>query len=159
MTRFADRLPIADNLLSMRTATSIELAYGRGHITLDPPVKPEIIEPRFVQGLRDEKGVFADALRRPIGAQPLAEWLEPSSTVAIVFTDITRATPNERLIPWLLEELVEIVAPGNITLINGLGTHRPNTSEELNRLRPDGDSKPCGSFASQHASGRKGEGG
>jgi lactate racemase len=122
----------------MLTATPIELAYGRGHITLDPPVKSEIIEPRFVPGLCDEKKAFDDALRGPIGARPLTEWLKANSTVAIVFTDITRATPNERLIPWLVEELVKIVAPENITLINGLGTHRPNTTDELNRLLTPG---------------------
>jgi lactate racemase len=118
----------------MLSPTPIELAYGRGCLILDSPIKPEIIEPRFVPGLADEKGAFDDAVRRPIGARPLAEWLKPDSTVAIVFTDITRATPNERLIPWLVEDLIRIVKPENITLINGLGTHRPNTTEELNQL-------------------------
>jgi nickel-dependent lactate racemase len=45
-----------------------------------------------------------------------------------------RATPNERLIPWLLEELSQKVRRPNITLINSIGTHRPNTREELERM-------------------------
>src|SRR6185295_10839966 len=61
------------------------------------------------------------------------EWLNPGSRVCIVFTDITRATPNDRLIPWLLEYLAG--APReNITLLNALGTHRPNTRAELEQL-------------------------
>jgi nickel-dependent lactate racemase len=50
-----------------------------------------------------------------------------------VFTDSTRATPNERIIPWLLEELKH-VSRANITLLNSTGTHRANTRSELEGL-------------------------
>jgi nickel-dependent lactate racemase len=53
--------------------------------------------------------------------------------VCITFTDITRATPNERLIPWLLDFLKEVPRE-NITLLNQLGTHRPNTRAELEKM-------------------------
>jgi nickel-dependent lactate racemase len=55
--------------------------------------------------------------------------------IVIVHTDITRPTPNDRLIPWLLEYLETAGARrGNITLLNGLGTHRPNTRLELEQM-------------------------
>jgi nickel-dependent lactate racemase len=73
------------------------------------------------------------ALAQPIGAPPLREWLEPGHRVCILFTDITRATPNERLVPWLLEHLRDVPRE-QITLVNQLGTHRPNTRAELERL-------------------------
>jgi nickel-dependent lactate racemase len=118
----------------MLTTAPIKLAYGRGHISLDLPCEAEIIEPRFVKGLPNEKAAFIESLERPVGVAPLTEWLSSNSKITIVFTDITRATPNERLIPWLLEVLTRVVPRENITLINGLGTHRPNSIEELNRL-------------------------
>nr|NIO68300.1 nickel-dependent lactate racemase [Anaerolineae bacterium] len=51
-------------------------------------------------------------------------------TVAIVFSDITRPQPRERMLSVLLEELAHVPSE-NIVLINALGTHRPNTEEEL----------------------------
>jgi nickel-dependent lactate racemase len=49
-----------------------------------------------------------------------------------VFTDITRPTPNEKIIPWILGYLRECgVQPEQITLLNALGTHLPNTREQL----------------------------
>lgn len=50
--------------------------------------------------------------------------------VTIVFSDLTRPMPNAAVLPVLLEELSH-VARSNITLINALGTHRPQTKEEL----------------------------
>ena len=44
--------------------------------------------------------------------------------------DITRALPRERLLPWLFEELSH-VPPDHVTIVNGTGSHRANTEEEL----------------------------
>ena len=122
----------------MNPTRSIQLAYGRGFLELQlPPDKTDVIEPAAVAGLKDEKTSFLRSLNHPIESRPLREHLRPDARVCIVFTDITRATPNERIIPWLLEYLGEFVAPGDITLINGTGTHRPNTDFELRRLLTD----------------------
>jgi nickel-dependent lactate racemase len=74
-----------------------------------------------------------EALEKPIGCPPLKDWIKPGHSICIVFTDITRATPNHRLIPWLLEYL-DGVPRDRITLLNGLGTHRPNSRAELEEL-------------------------
>jgi nickel-dependent lactate racemase len=59
----------------------------------------------------------------------------PDTRITVVHTDITRATPNDRLIPWLLAYLEAAgVRRENITLLNGLGTHRPNSREELEQM-------------------------
>jgi nickel-dependent lactate racemase len=63
------------------------------------------------------------------------DWIKPHHRVCILFTDITRATPNHRLIPWLLEHLAAGgVSRENITLLNQLGTHRPNSRAELEQM-------------------------
>jgi nickel-dependent lactate racemase len=92
-----------------------------------------IIEPTHTPGLVHQRAGVLAALEKPIAARPLREWVKPTSRVCIVFTDITRATPNERLIPWLLGCLPGVPRE-SITLLNALGTHRPNTRTELEQM-------------------------
>ncbi|MDB6038026.1 MAG: hypothetical protein JWM99_1867 [Verrucomicrobiales bacterium] len=113
---------------------NVNLAYGQGHLTVDlPDGRTTIIEPAPKVALQNEKESVLNALDHPIGARPLREWLTPGARVCIAFTDHTRATPNHRLIPWLLEYLKDVPVE-NITLLDQLGTHRPNTQAELEKL-------------------------
>jgi nickel-dependent lactate racemase len=51
--------------------------------------------------------------------------------VCIVFTDITRASPDHLLVPALLEELSDAgVQDADVTLLCGIGMHRPSTHAE-----------------------------
>src|ERR1041384_3814024 len=110
----------------------IQLAYGQGHIAVAlPDDRTTIVEPAHRPGLPDERGALLAALQQPTGAKPLRDWFKPGAGVCIVFTDSTRATPNERIIPWLLDFLAPLVPRENITLLNSTGTHRPNTKAEL----------------------------
>ena len=109
---------------------TVNLAYGFGHLPIEVPNdRTTVIEPANITSLADEQAAVLGALQKPIGSQPLLERISPETKICIAFTDITRATPNDRIIPWLLEHLG---GPNdNITLLNQLGTHRPNTKEEL----------------------------
>jgi nickel-dependent lactate racemase len=98
-----------------------------------PGERTPVIEPTHVPGLAEERAAVLGALDHPIAARPLRDWIKPGAKICIVFTDITRATPNDRLIPWLLEYLAPVPRE-NITLLNALGTHRPNTLAELEQL-------------------------
>src|ERR1022692_5070423 len=112
----------------------VSLAYGQGHLPVELPDElTTIIEPTHTPGLVHQRAGVLAALERPIAARPLREWVKPTSRVCIVFTDITRATPNERLIPWLLGCLPGVPRE-NITLLIALGTHRPNTRAELEQM-------------------------
>ena len=112
----------------------INLAYGQGYLPVDlPEGRTTVIEPAHRPGLPDERAALVAALDQPIGARPLRQWIKPSDRVCIAFTDLTRATPNHRLIPWLLDYLAD-VPRDQITLLNQLGTHRPNTPAELDKL-------------------------
>lgn len=108
----------------------VQMAYGKGSITLSVPDDAVVIEPRHLDGLAYEKGSVLQALRHPIGTPPLREMVKKDDTVAIVISDITRPTPNHKLVPWLIEELAH-VPRSNFVVINGLGSHRANTREEL----------------------------
>ncbi len=112
----------------------VNLAYGQGHLSVElPESSVTIIEPSHQAGLTDEKKTLFQSLEKPIGTKPLRFLIQSGDRVCIVFTDITRATPNERLIPWLLEYLSS-VPPDQITLLNSTGTHRPNTKSELEKM-------------------------
>lgn len=108
----------------------VQLAYGKGSISIEVPDKAVIVEPPHIESLADEKGAVVHALRHPTGTPPLKEMVKASDTVAIVISDITRPTPNHKLVPWLIEELSH-VPKENFVVINGLGSHRHNTREEL----------------------------
>lgn len=112
----------------------VKLAYGQEGLNVDlPDGITTVIEPSHNPALPDEKGAVLAALTNPIGTKSLREWIKPDDTICIAFTDITRATPNHRIIPWLLEYLT-FHPREKITLLNQLGTHRPNTREELEKL-------------------------
>ena len=114
----------------------ISLAYGRGILDVElPDDSTTVIEPAHQPGLADEADAVLRALDRPIGAPSLASLIGRETKITVVHTDITRATPNDRLIPWLLAYLAKSGATReNITLLNGLGTHRPNTRGELEQM-------------------------
>jgi nickel-dependent lactate racemase len=116
----------------------INLAYGRTGLTINVPETVDVLEPRFLPGLPNETEALQKALRAPIGSAPLAELVKPGDKVVVVHTDITRATPNSRILPVLLEEMETAgTARENITLLNGLGTHRPQTEAELRAMLGD----------------------
>jgi len=113
---------------------NVQLAYGRGNLSIDlPDDRTTVIEPTHCPGLADERSAIIGALENPIAAKPVRQWITAKDRVCIAFTDLTRATPNERLIPWLLDYLRDVPRE-NITLLNQLGTHRPNTTAELEKL-------------------------
>lgn len=118
----------------------VRLAYGKKGLDLDQPgLQAEVIMPGHQPGLADERSAILEALDRPTGAEPLSQWLAPDCSICITFTDLTRPTPNERIMPVLLEYLHRHgVRKEQITLLNQLGTHRPNTPDELDRMLTPG---------------------
>lgn len=108
----------------------VKLAYGKTGLELNVADDAVVIEPRHLAGLADEKQAVLAALRAPIGTPPLRSMVGAADTVAIVISDLTRPTPNHKLVPWILEELGH-VPQDNFVIINGLGSHRANTRDEL----------------------------
>lgn len=113
---------------------NVDLAYGEGTLSVNfPEERTTVISPTHIPGLDDEKSAVLNALNHPIASLPLLERIKPTDKICILFTDITRATPNHKIIPWILEHLKDHPKE-NLILLNQLGTHRPNTTEELNRM-------------------------
>jgi len=73
-------------------------------------------------------------IRKPIGCQPIPDLAKGKQNVVIVTDDNTRLTPLKTLLPIVLEELrIGGVKDENITILIGLGTHRPMTTQEINQ--------------------------
>lgn len=116
----------------------ISLAYGRHGLSIDVPRGTKILSPRFIPGLQNEAGAIRRSLHSPINSPPLSDLLQSGQSVVIVHTDITRATPNDRILPVVLRELEDHgIHRGDILLLNGLGTHRPQTDAELRQMLGD----------------------
>jgi len=78
-----------------------------------------------------------EALREPHGPR-LARRVGPDDTVAIVVTDVTRATPDDVLLDALLDELERGgVVREQVTVVIGLGLHRPMSDAEIERALGD----------------------
>lgn len=116
----------------------VRLAYGKTGLNLVLPDDANItvVENRYVPALPDPIAALRDALRRPIQQKPLRELAKFGDSVAIIFSDITRPTPNHLILPAILAEL-DHIPPESILLCNALGTHRPNTPDELRRMLGD----------------------
>ncbi len=114
------------------------LAYGKQGLSFHVPegLPVTVLEPQYVPGVANEREALREALRSPIDSPPLRELVQPRDTVAIVFNDATRATPNHLLIPALCAELKH-VPDAQITLFNATGTHRQNSGAELRALLGD----------------------
>jgi nickel-dependent lactate racemase len=79
----------------------------------------------------DVEAAIRNALQNPVGARQLRQQARKGDRVCIVFTDITRASPDHLLVPALLDELAAAgVRDEDITLLCGIGMHRPSTLEE-----------------------------
>jgi nickel-dependent lactate racemase len=115
----------------------VVLQYGRSGLEVDLPAENvTVVEPRFVPGLPDEAAAFRAAVRAPMGGRPLRETIRAGDRVAVVIPDHTRPLPRERLLPWMFEELAHVPAE-NFTIINGTGSHRANTPDELREMVGD----------------------
>ncbi|TYT60512.1 lactate racemase domain-containing protein [Natrialba swarupiae] len=74
------------------------------------------------------------ALEEPLG-RPLASTVDPDGDVAIVVTDVTRTAPDDVLLEALLERLLACgVDRERVTVVIGLGLHRPMTDDEIESM-------------------------
>lgn len=119
----------------MADSNVIRIAYGKTGLALkaDPALADwHVIRPKFNPPLAEPEQAFHQACRTPMGGRPLRELIGPRDRVVIVTSDGTRAVPNRQLIPWLLKELP--VPASQITILLGTGSHRANTTAEIERM-------------------------
>jgi nickel-dependent lactate racemase len=107
--------------------------FDRGELAFDLPDgwRGTVVESRIVPTVEDVPEAVASALASPTNSPPLRDLAGAGDRVCIVFTDITRASPDHLLVPPVLAELEATgVRDQDITLLCGIGLHRPSTPEE-----------------------------
>ena len=88
----------------------IKLAYGKEGLNVNIPdhIHAELVEPRYVKGLPDQEQAIRKTLENPISHPPLQTTVSAKQKAAIIFSDITRATPYHIMLPPLLEALCHL---------------------------------------------------
>ena len=118
----------------------LQLGFGNGYqeVTLPRENLLAILNANEVTVELTGSEEVARALEQPIGAPKLAEVVRPGEKIAIITSDITRPCPTRLILPPVLDRLYEAgVRPEDITLVFALGSHRPHTQEEKQRLAGD----------------------
>jgi nickel-dependent lactate racemase len=108
----------------------VSVPYGSTQLTVDVPENATVLHSHHVPPLSNERAAFLASLHSPIGSAPLAQRVRAQDRIAIVISDITRPTPNQRIVSWLLEEL-SFIPRSQFVILNGTGSHRANTRDEL----------------------------
>ncbi|HUX56915.1 MAG TPA: nickel-dependent lactate racemase [Bacteroidales bacterium] len=108
------------------------LAYGKtGYIMeLSNNYHIDIIEPQWIDSVNDQSLAITEALSNPYNSKPLKKIVNNNDKVAIIFSDITRATPYHIILPAILTELQNIPQK-NICFFCANGTHRLASDQEL----------------------------
>jgi nickel-dependent lactate racemase len=102
--------------------STIDVSLPDCDVTVAEPPGGEAVDP--VVAARE-------AMADPHGP-PLADRVDPDDSVAVVVTDVTRATPDDVLLAAMVEQLeASGVDREQITVIVGLGLHRPMADEEI----------------------------
>lgn len=72
-----------------------------------------------------------EALRMPVGSEPLSELAKGKDNIVIIASDHTRPVPSKVIMPAMLEEIRKGNPDANITILIATGCHRGTTKDEL----------------------------
>ncbi len=111
----------------------VTLPYGKRFLEMEVPPGTLCIEPRFGKPCDNEAAAARESFRNPAGSAPLKECVRTGDSLVIVISDNTRPVPNEKIIPWILDEL-DHVKRSNITVLVGTGSHNAVTADELRQM-------------------------
>ncbi|WP_407311816.1 nickel-dependent lactate racemase [Desulfosporosinus sp. SB140] len=119
---------------------NITLGYGDTtvEVRLDGARSVQVLTGESIPPVRDFKQMFLEAVGPDcIESPPLGDLVFPADKVTVVISDITRFWMRQdqicaQLIPYLHDTLG--VSYENIVILIALGTHRPQTEEEMKLL-------------------------
>jgi nickel-dependent lactate racemase len=107
--------------------------YGKTHLEFDlqPGMHGHLADAAYGPPVGEVTAAVEATLAAPVSSPPLRELIAPGDRACVVFTDVTRASPDHLLVPPILRELKGAgVREEDITLVCGIGMHRPSTVEE-----------------------------
>jgi lactate racemase len=107
--------------------------FDRSELTFDLPPgwRGALVESKTAVPVQSVPLAVEAALAHPTNSAPLRQLARPGDRVCIVFTDVTRASPDALLVPPVVAVLEAAgVRDEDITLLCGIGLHRPSTQAE-----------------------------
>ncbi len=112
------------------------LWYGNETLELPLPDEWEVEVCRMRGAGRPEleRGAIAAAIRDPIGSPPIRELAAGRKKAVVIFDDMTRPTPVDKIAPIVVEDLVKGgIQEENISFVCALGTHGALSRVELRK--------------------------
>ena len=112
----------------------ISIPYGRIFVSLELPSEKvlAILQPSELRGVDDGANLVREALGKPFGGYPLSRMALGKEKACIVVSDYTRATPNNILLPPIIEELEDAgLRADNIRILVAYGLHKPASESEI----------------------------
>ncbi|WP_455369734.1 nickel-dependent lactate racemase family protein [[Eubacterium] cellulosolvens] len=115
--------------------TIVQLPYGKERqvkIEVQKENLHFIAEKATVSTSNGCQEIVQKSIRNPIGRPPISSMVKSKDKIVIIGDDITRPTPQNIIIPIVLDELNSVGVPDkNIHVVVGLGTHRDMTKTEF----------------------------
>ena len=117
---------------------NFQMPYGERklNLNLSDSLNVLAIEPIFVPAIPEPQTAIRESLQAPFNSPALSKLIQADDRVGIIFSDITRPTPNWLILPEILAEIAHVPRQ-NIILFNAIGTHRKNSQEELRSMLGD----------------------
>ena len=113
----------------------VGLEYGDGKLWVElPDDRTIVIEPISDPAISDPENALRKAIREPIASPQLRDIVSSGQSVAISICDITRPQLRVEALGAILSELEGITRPEDLVILIATGTHRANTSEELEQM-------------------------
>jgi len=118
----------------------LTLPYGTETLELEIPSENliSVTPPDDLPRLKNYDEAFEDAFANPIGTPLLKDIVKNGGKVVIVIDDITRPTPSELILQWILKiVLAQGIRKEDVTILVALGLHRSLTEKEIRGLVGD----------------------
>jgi len=124
-------------ILHAMTNKEFNLKYGKDSIKVSIPEKDiiAVLETKKMDKLSHPRACVVDAIKEPIGAQPIPQIVKAKEKVVIVCSDRTRTAKMDIVLPVVINELHESgIEYKDITILFATGTHRLHTPEEQKKI-------------------------
>ncbi|MBR4359409.1 MAG: nickel-dependent lactate racemase [Clostridia bacterium] len=112
----------------------IILPYGRGSQALHVAGARllSVLTPQALDTMgKSQEEIVEEALRQPIGSEPLGDMCRGKKRILLITSDHTRPLPSAITLPILLREIRRGSPEAEIIILVATGLHRPTTEQEL----------------------------
>ncbi|MHB1347323.1 MAG: nickel-dependent lactate racemase family protein [Candidatus Humimicrobiaceae bacterium] len=117
-----------------KNTLKFSIPFGKGNIKFKLPSSNffEVKDRKNMEALENTEEAIFNSLNNPIGVPSLKDIASMKKSVCIVTTDITRSIPYKVILQPILKILHDSnIKKENIKFLVGIGTHRPNSMDEL----------------------------